>query len=829
LLSRAQRLAADRRWSEASLVYRELLERAPDQVDALEGLGLAALHGGRPAEGLEWLMLARRHAPRNARVIGNLGIAQKQNGLSGMAIETYREAISIDPQPAVLLNLARAEREAGRLTEAIEAFQRVVDLDQKSPDAWSMLSNALREAGRHEEALAAARRALALNPWHGQAHLNEGAALHTLGDPAAAVPSYWAATTQGSSRAAAALNLAVALADPRCKGHEGSAAVGLVRRLLQAPGDAAVMLALARDADEQQRHALAAACLERAAEVAPSMATLRALSALAWRLGQRSAAAERLLRGFECERADAAGYRALGSTLVAHPALRTAGARWQAVFECCPDDYVALSSLGVALRRQGLPCEAERLQRRALALDPERADAHANLGRALNDQGRFHEAVAAYRRALELDPSLTIVASSLLLFLHADPSASPDAIFAEHVAFAERYAEPLRAPRVYAQSREPERRLRLGYVSRDFRLHPVAHFLEPVLMHHDPSTFDVYCYSDVEHPDEVTERLQQLVPHFISCSEWSEGELAERIAKDQIDVLVDLSGHTGNNRLLAFARAPSPVQVSWLGYFDTTGLRSIEYRIADEHSVPSSAERFFVERVVRLPRSQNCFLPPPAPEPRRPPCLANGYVSFGCFNNPVKITREVIATFGRILRELPDSRLMLKYSTLGDPALCARYVAWLAEEGIAESRVEIAGASSLPRFLECFHRIDVALDPFPYSGETTALHTLWMGVPLVTIEGETLVQRLGSRVLRVAGLDEWIARSTDDYVRIALELARAPQRLSELRASLRARLAATALLDHHGFTRELEAAFRDLWRAFCARSEPARASEEPRI
>jgi predicted O-linked N-acetylglucosamine transferase (SPINDLY family) len=222
-------------------------------------------------------------------------------------------------------------------------------------------------------------------------------------------------------------------------------------------------------------------------------------------------------------------------------------------------------------------------------------------------------------------------------------------------------------------------------------------------------------------------------------------------------------------------------------------------------------------------------LPPPAPEPGRPPCVARGYVTFGCFNNPVKITRQVISTFGRILRELPDSRLMLKYSTLGDPTLRARYSAWLAEEGIAEARVEIAGASSLPRFLECFHQIDVALDPFPYSGETTALHTLWMGVPLVTIEGETLVQRLGSRVLRVAGLDDWIARSTDDYVRIALELARAPERLSELRASLRPRLSTTPLLDHRGVTRELEAAFRGLWRAFCARSEPARASVESSI
>jgi protein O-GlcNAc transferase len=824
LLSRAERLATDQRWAEAAAVYRELLAHSPEQVDALEGLGLAALHGGRAAEGLEWLTLAKRRAPRNARIIANLGIAQKQSGLSSQAIASYREAISLDPQPAILMNLARAEREAGRLPEAIQAFERLLALDGNSADAWSMLSNAQREAGRLEQALAAARQALERDPWHGQAHLNEGAALHCLGRIAEAVPSYWAATTQTSSRSAAELNLTTALADARCPVDGSAPEVDRVRRLARAPTDVAALLSLARLVHDRGRPAIAILGLERAVELEPRTTTYRELAALAWRLGQRARAQERMLRAFECEKVDVAGYRSLGSGLVAQPAFRTAGPRWQAVFERCPDDFVALSNLGVALRRQGLPSQAERLQRRALALEPERADVHANLGRALNDQGRFREAIGSYRRALELDPQLTIVASSLLLFLHADPSVSPEAIFAEHLAFAARYAEPLSEQRVFAHGRDPERRLRLGYISRDFRLHPVAHFLEPVLGQHDSAAFELHCYSDVERPDEVTARLARLVPRFIPCTGWSDAHLAEQIARDQIDILVDLSGHTGNNRLLVFARKPSPVQVSWLGYFDTTGLRSIDYRIADEHSVPRAAERFFVERIVRLPRSQNCFLPPAGPEPAPPPSVERGYVTFGCFNNPVKVTREVVAVFGRILRDLPESRLMLKYSTLADPALRARYLGWLAEEGIAEARVDIAGSSPLPRFLECFHQIDIALDPFPYSGETTALHSLWMGVPLVTLEGETVAQRLGSRVLRVAGLEQWIAHSTDDYVRIAHALGRDPGRTSG--AALRARLRASPLLDHGGVTRDLEAAYRGMWRTWCARAEHATPSEE---
>jgi protein O-GlcNAc transferase len=223
---------------------------------------------------------------------------------------------------------------------------------------------------------------------------------------------------------------------------------------------------------------------------------------------------------------------------------------------------------------------------------------------------------------------------------------------------------------------------------------------------------------------------------------------------------------------------------------------------------------------VRLPRSANCFLHPESPEPAPAPCLRRGHVTFGCFNNPAKVTREVVATFARILSQLPTSRLILKYGTFDDPVLRAQYLRWFAEEGIAPGRIDLQGHSALPEFLASFAHIDVALDPFPHSGETTALHTLWMGVPLVALEGVTLVQRLASRVLRVAGLKEWVAHTTDDYVAIALSLARDPGRLSSLRAGLRDRLRASPLLDHAGVTRELEAAYRKMWRRWCAAQLP---------
>jgi protein O-GlcNAc transferase len=523
-----------------------------------------------------------------------------------------------------------------------------------------------------------------------------------------------------------------------------------------------------------------------------------------------------LLRAFEQDDADLECYRRLSEWLGSQPRFRLAGPRWQSILARCPDDVGALINLGVALQRQGLPSAALRFHERALRLAPNQLEALINYGAALCDLGQFAEANAAYRRALEIAPNNAPTASNLLFSLHFDPSVAPEEILAEHRRYAERFGrpEPLEASR-FRQTRDPERRLRIGYVSPDFRWHPVAYFIEPVLTRHAPSAVEVYCYSDTAVPDSKTAQLAALVPHFIACAGWSDDELAQRIVNDQIDILVDLTGHTARNRMLTFARKPAPVQVSWIGYFDTTGLAAIDYRIADEHSVSAEAERFFVEQVVRLPRSSNCFAHPDAPEPAPPPCLVRGHIRFGCFNNPAKLTRQGVATFARVLCAVEGSRMLLEYGAFDDPVLRARYQQWFLDEGIAAERLEIRGHAPLPKFLASFAEIDIALDPFPYSGETTALHTLWMGVPLVALEGTTLVQRLASRVLRVAGLSEWVARSEQEYVKIACELARSPAELARRRAGLRAELLASPLCDHGGVTRELEELYRQLWRRWC--------------
>ena len=797
-------------WARASRLYLDVLRDAPDQIEALEGLGLLALRADRPAEALDWLSQAERRAPEDVRVLSNLGLAQGRNGLHEAARASHRRALALAPDdPRLLVNLARAEREAGQLDDAIGHFRRALALAPETAEIWSMLSNALRESGQLEEAIDAGRSASAKNPWLGDAHLNEGAALHLSGRVGEALVSYLVATSLPASRAVALGNIQLARA-----GASPGALEPVLIELLAHPNDPRRLYALARRC-KAARPGPSILLFEWALALAPEALAAREVALALWELGHVARAMSRLVQAIELDDRHVGAFRTLGDWLARQDPNKHRDNSWKDLLERCPDDVLSLVNLGAAAQRRGFAVEGVRLHRRAIGLEPGCLEAHLNLGSALSDQGVADEAVAVYRSALDVAPRSWPIYSNLLFTLHLDPHQTRQAIFDEHVAYGRRLSASVSPASTHANARDPERRLRVGYVSPDFRNHPVAHFIEPVLRAHDPGAIEVFCYSDAEHPDAVSERLAKLVPHFVPCTSLRHAELIERIRADGIDVLVDLAGHTARNRLPTFAGRPSPVQVSWLGYFDTSGLPAIDYRIADEHSVSVADEAFFTERVVRLPRSANCYLPPVDAQPAGAPCLRNGFVTFGCFNNPMKVGREVVAAFGEILRRVPDSRLLFKYTAFNDPLRRARYLSWLGEEGIDPSRIQFEGPSALPEFFESFAKIDIALDPFPYSGETTALHTLWMGVPLVVLEGPSLVQRLASRVLRICRREAWLARTREDYVRLAVELASSAEALDRARRELRAELSASPLLDHAGVTRELEAAYRAMWRRWC--------------
>jgi predicted O-linked N-acetylglucosamine transferase (SPINDLY family) len=348
----------------------------------------------------------------------------------------------------------------------------------------------------------------------------------------------------------------------------------------------------------------------------------------------------------------------------------------------------------------------------------------------------------------------------------------------------------------------------------------VAYFIKPVLERHDRDRVEVFCYSDVEAEDELTTRLRGLADAWRRTASLTNDELEERIRADRIDILVDLAGHTtGGLRLPLFARKPAPVQVTWLGYLNTTGLAAMDYRISDARACPGWMDAYHSERVVRLPHSQWCYDPLGSwPEVGPLPAGAGGAITFGSFNNLPKVVPEVLALWGRLLREVPESRLIMVGAGLNQ--IGARFAERLAAGGADPTRVQFFDRLPLNRYFGLHNSIDINLDSFPFTGGTTTFHSLWMGVPIVTLAGRHVASRGGASILHVLGLQELVADSEQRYVEIAVSLAADRPRLAKLRASLRERLRRSELMDAARYTSALESAYREMWRNWCA-GDPA--------
>jgi protein O-GlcNAc transferase len=469
--------------------------------------------------------------------------------------------------------------------------------------------------------------------------------------------------------------------------------------------------------------------------------------------------------------------------------------------------------LGHALLTQGRATAARRSLDEALRLRPGYAAAHDNLGRVLKAQGRADEALPHHRAALAEKPRPE-THSNLLYSLNFPAEIPPAEIAAEHRRWAALYAPPEMAHSPEPDRRGP-RRLRLGYVSPDFVHHAVSYFFEPVLAARDAAAFEVFCYSEAPVADAVTQRLRAQADHWRDIAGMSDERAAAVIRADGIDILVDLAGHTARNRLPVFARKPAPVQATWLGYPNTTGLAAIDFRITEAVSdPPGRTEAWHSEELFRLPGPFSCYAPPAESPPVEPlPALATGAVTFGCFNNLAKLTPAAIELWARILRETGDSRLFLKSRGLADLETAARLRQDFARHGIGAARLDLSGAElSVARHLALYGSVDLALDTFPYNGTTTTCEALWMGVPVVTLAGATHVSRVGASLLTHLGAADWIAGTPDEYLARCRELAADLPRLALLRAGLRERMRASPLCDAAGFTRSFEGALRAMWR-----------------
>ena len=490
---------------------------------------------------------------------------------------------------------------------------------------------------------------------------------------------------------------------------------------------------------------------------------------------------------------------------------------YEHILELQPDDVEYLVDAGEVSRRAGQLGRAVELAERALALPGRDARAWRVRRRALDDLGRVEEAADCLRQEIELDPSDAATHNMLLFMLNRSWTGSGQQLLAEHRAWAARHADPLSAAaRPAGNSPEPERRLRVGYVSADFRDHAVAHFIEPILRSHDRSHCQVYCYFNWKRADDVTQRLRQLTDHWRDIAAVPDDAVADLVRNDGIDILVDLSGHTVGNRLLLFARKPAPIQMTWLGYLGTTGMCAMDYLITDRHAdPPGAADADYSETLLRLPHCRWCYQAPEnSPAVGESPAARRGYITYGSFNNVSKLNDASLHAWGRLLRRVPDARLRL--FGVGQAESGDRALEILEQEGVYADRVDSVGPLGLQAYLEQHAEVDVALDTYPYNGATTACHSLWMGVPVVTLSGRSGAARSSASLLTNVGLAHLTARSWDEYVDIAQGLAADIPALALLRRTLRRRLQASPLMDAPAYTRDLEAAYRWAWRKWCA-------------
>jgi predicted O-linked N-acetylglucosamine transferase (SPINDLY family) len=480
-------------------------------------------------------------------------------------------------------------------------------------------------------------------------------------------------------------------------------------------------------------------------------------------------------------------------------------------------DYPGIHrELAYELDRAGRFMEALHHYDLALAQRPTDANALAGRGALMSHLQWGEDAAASLRQAIVLEPGFVGAHSNLLLALNYTES-SQAAIYRESLVFGQRHAAHLlpAAPQ-FACSREPGRRLRIGYVSADFRYHSVAYFLRRVLAAHDRSRVEVWCYSNVESPDGMTAELRSLADRWRPITGLGDEEAARQIRDDAIDVLVDLGGHTAGNRLLVFARKPAPVQCSWLGYPNTTGLAAIDYRITDAIAdPPGEADALHTEKLVRLPHGFLCCEPFALPAAAMRPAAAA--VTFGSFNALAKLTPEVVATWAAILRGVPGSRLILKADAFADHAICQRLADRFSRHGVAAQRLDFrARIADHARHLALYAEVDIALDSFPYNGTTTTIEALSMGVPVLTLLGNRHAGRVGASILHHAGLADWVAGTAGDYVGLAVARAADRATLAASRPAVRAAIVASPLTDAARFTTELEHAYRHMWTSWCA-------------
>ncbi|NQU55880.1 MAG: tetratricopeptide repeat protein [Rhodospirillales bacterium] len=533
-------------------------------------------------------------------------------------------------------------------------------------------------------------------------------------------------------------------------------------------------------------------------------------------LGKLDSAVEKFNKAIAIKPTYAEAYGNLGSTLQRLGQFDEAVASFQKSIAINAGNPSTHYNLGNALKEAGRLQEAETSFLLALDINPDYALAHNNLGTLYKDLGRLEGAAGCYQKALDADPTYADAHSNLLMTAQYRHGHDAQSLYRLHCQWDKQHAGFLGKPFAdHDNLRDPDKRLRVGFVSADLRRHPIGYFLIGLLENANKDDLELICFCDGKH-DDLSDRLQSAADGWLNCQGMATMVLAERIHSEKIDILFDLAGHTAANRLPLFALKPCPLQVSWAGYVGATGLKAMDYLLSDNHYTPENEHCFYREKILDMADAYVCYEPPSyAPEVGPLPCRQADFVTFGCFNNPAKINDEVLTAWADILKSVANSRLFLKYKGIDDDFSNRRIVAALTGRGVERSRVILEGGATHQAFLDSYNKVDIALDTFPYSGGLTTCEALWMGTPVVTFPGKTFASRHALSYLKTIGLDDLVACDKGGYVDLAVRLANDGDGLATLRSGLREKVARSPLCDREKFARGFTTKMRDIWRQWC--------------
>jgi len=723
-----------------------------------------------------------RTAPKDLDATVQEALALHGAGRFAESIALYDEALAMSPRhPEVLHLKGVATAQSGQLDQGIELVRAAAELNAKSVDIFNNLGSLLWQADRLEEAEQALREAIEVLPTHSAAHNNLGGVLEQSGRLEEALEAY---------RTAADL-------DPNNSAIYGNIGVVL-----------------------QQLNRLEESCgaMHRAVDLNPTSPEARNNLGNAMKgIGDFEGAARELRRAIDLNPNYANAHQNLGSVLIELLEIDEATRSFERAVALEPNHPQALVNLSAALNLKERLEEGEKFARQAIAIAPDIAEAHNNLGVSLRGQGKYREAEASYRKVIELNPSHAVAHSNLIFALDFNPDFNVADHQAERARWHTRHGEPLAASiETHKNDPDPDRKLRIGYVSADFRRHSAANCFGPMILSYDRDSFETYCYASNIWQDDLTTEFRSAATAWRDCRQMDDAQIAARIRADEIDILVDLSGHSAGNRLRTFACKPAPVQVTAWGHGCGTGLTAIDYFLTDAVVVPETETDLYAESIQYLPSHIPYMPPAPAPDVVDAPHLANGFITYGSFNRLEKISDESLAAWSRLLDAVPDARLVIKSQTLDRPQVESEFEQRLQAAGLPRDRTTLLGADPQLEHLAKHGLVDIMLDPFPHGGGVSTSDALWMGVPVVALAGNTVAGRLAASILTAIGLPELVAATQDEYFEAAIKLARDSARVASLRRSMRDRVQASPVGDLEQYVRAVETLYRAFWSRWCA-------------